>query len=319
MQQSLFTNWKSRTHSIGKLLTNEKQISEKQLTEIKFLLNEKNSGLNSNGNKVSFTDTKKEKLKRLIALRDTPEVLPEGAITHLNSVFRDEFWKRRRIVSNKQTEKGTDCETDSLQLLSDIDEFYYAENKKQLQNDYLKGEPDNFQRNIKEIKSNYDLESFEKATITTGYKWQTKGYAWLANKEDGELVYCLVNNPIKELNQAIYYLKLKHEIIDSPTPPFILEAQQIERNMIFDIEKWNKDYPHYEWHNTSFDFDIPKELRIKRFSIPLLPSDISFIKRRIKMSRTYLINKEKEVLEELKSKNPKSYKKQIEIIKKQLK
>ena len=67
----------------------------------------------------------------------------------------------------------------------------------------------------------------------------------MCGKTDGELIYCLVNNPIKQLNQAIYYLKLKHDIIDEPTEKFIKEAQQVERNMIFDIAKWNEDYPTY--------------------------------------------------------------------------
>lgn len=319
MQPSLFKNWKQRCSSLGKLLTNQVKITPKQLQEITTLTNERDSGINSNGNKIKFTQTKQTKLDYLISLRDAPDQLPEGAETYLDTVFYDVFWKRRRIVSNNKMEKGTDCEPDSLQLVSDIDEVYYAENTKQFQNDFLTGEPDNFQINIKEIKSNYDLESFKKASLTTIYKAQVRGYAWLLNMKDGELIYCLVNNSIKDLQQAIYYLKLKHEIIDEPTPKFTIEAQQIERNMIFDIDKWNKDYPNYQWHNTKFDFDIPKEMRIKRFQIELFQEHISFMEKRIKMARNYLIQKEKQELEIIKNLNTDSYKKQIQIIKERLK
>jgi len=319
MQPSLFKNWKQRCSSLGKLLTNEIKISDKQLQEIKNLANERDSGININGRKITFTPVKKEKLAYLISLRDAPDQLPDGAKTHLDTVFYDVFWKRRRIISNNKMEKGTDCEPDSLQLTSDIDEVYYAENKKQFENNFLTGEPDNFQTNIKEIKSNYDWESFKKASLTTIYKWQVRGYAWLLKIKDGEIIYCLVNNSIKDLEQAIYYLKNKHDIIDEPTPKFTKEAQQIERNMIFDIDKWNIDYPNYQWHNTIFEFDIPKEMRIKRFKIDLLPEHISFMEKRIEMGRKYLIEKEKEELETIKSLNIKSYHKQIQIIKERLK
>ena len=224
MQPSFFTNWKSRTSSLGHLLTSAEKISSKQLERIAVLGKEKNTGKNANGNRVSFTPKKSEEFEGLKAKRDAPDVLPDGVKTHLDGIFRDVFWGRRRILSNKQMTKGTEVETDSLQLLSDLDGIYYAENKDQFSNDFLTGEPDNYQLNIKEIKSNYDLESFEKAELTSLYQSQTRGYAWLCNKQDGELIYCLVNNPLKELNQAIYYLKLKHEIIDEPTPKFIKEA-----------------------------------------------------------------------------------------------
>jgi len=317
MRPSLFTNWKSRTSSLGKLLTSEEKISQKQLNDIEVLQKEKKLGVNANGNKVKFTDNKAAKLANLIALRDAPEVLPIGVKTHLDKVFNHVFWQRRRILKGNQIEKGTQCETDSLQLLTDIDGVYYAENKKQFSNDYLTGEPDNYQLNIKEIKSNYDKESFDNSQLTSLYQWQIRGYCWLTNKPDGELIYCLVNNPIKELNQAIYYLKLKHDVIDAfTTEESIKEAQQIERNMIFDIKKWNKDFLSYVWHSTNFDFDIPKELRIKRFNVQLLPEHIIFIKKRIKMARDYLQEKEQLALDKM---NPSNYKKQIKIIKNLLK
>jgi len=317
MRPSLFTNWKSRTSSLGKLLTNEEKISQKQLNDIEVLQKEKKLGVNANGNKVKFTENKAAKLANLIAIRDAPEVLPIGVKTHLDKIFNHVFWQRRRLLKGNQIDKGTHCETDSLQLLSDIDGVYYAENKKQFSNDYLTGEPDNYQFNIKEIKSNYDKESFDNSQLTSLYKWQIRGYCWLTNKPDGELIYCLVNNPIKELNQAIYYLKLKHDVIDAfTTEESIIEAQQIERNMIFDIKKWNKDFPSYVWHSKNFDFDIPKELRIKRFNVQLLPEHITFMIKRIKMARDYLQEKEQLELDKLTTSN---YKKQIEIIKNLLK
>jgi hypothetical protein len=313
--ESLFKNWKCRASSLGHLLTKSVKISEVQLSRIEELKNERDTGKNKNGNSVKWTDNKKEELLKLIQIRDAKEELPDGVKTHLDNIFRSVFWGRKRQISTNKMEKGTDCEPDSLQLISDIDGVYYAENTKQFSNDYITGEPDNFQFNIKEIKSNYDLESFENADLTSLYKWQTRAYEWMCGKTDGELIYCLVNNPIKQLNQAIYYLKLKHDIIDEPTEKFIKEAQQVERNMIFDIAKWNEDYPTYEWYNTEFDFDIPKKLRVKRFHVDLFPEHIAFIKKRIGMAREYLMEKEQAELEKIKEISLDAYNKQIQIIK----
>lgn len=313
--ESLFKNWKCRASSGGKILTKEEGITQKQLDRIEELKYERDNLKNKNGNAVKWTDTKKEELLKLIEIRDKKDELPSGVKSYLDDVFRDVFWGRKRQLSTNKMEKGTDCEPDSLQLLSDIDGVYYAENTKQFSNDYITGEPDSYQFNIKEIKSNYDLESFENAELTSLYKWQTRFYIWLCGKTDGELIYCLVNNPIKQLNQAIYYLKLKYDIIDEPTEKFTKEAQQVERNMIFDIAKWNEDYPNYEWHNTELDFDIPKELRIKRFHVDLFPEHIAFIKKRIEMAREYLIEKEQVELEKIKAISLDAYHNQIEIIK----
>jgi hypothetical protein len=313
--ESLFKNWKCRASSLGHLLTKSVKISESQLSRIEELKNERDTGKNKNGNSVKWTDNKKDELLKLIQIRDAKEELPDGVKTHLDNIFRSAFWGRKRQISTNKMEKGTDCEPDSLQLISDIDGVYYAENTKQFSNDYLTGEPDNFQFNIKEIKSNYDLESFENADLTSLYKWQTRAYEWMCGKTDGELIYCLVNNPIKQLNQAIYYLKLKHDIIDEPTEKFTKEAQQVERNMIFDIAKWNEDYPIYEWYNTEFDFDIPKKLRVKRFHVDLFPEHIAFIKKRVGMAREYLMEKEQAELEKIKEISLDAYNKQIQIIK----
>lgn len=320
MRASLFTNWKSRTSSLGHLLTSKEKVTKKQLEEIQILQNERDLGVNVNGNKVKFSETKITKLNHLIALRDAPDTLPDGVQTHLDGVFRHVFWGRRRALKGNQIEKGTEVETDSLQLISDLDGKYYAENKTQFSNDYLTGEPDNYQyNNITEIKSSYDLESFEKAKPTSLYTYQTIGYCWLTDKPDGELIYCLVNNPIEQLEQAIYYLKMKHNIIDTPTPEFIKEAKQVERNMIFDIEKFNDEHPSYDWYNTEFDFDIPKPLRLKRYPIEFFPEHISFIKKRIELSRKYLIEKEQLELEKIKSFSEQDYNKQIQIIQNRIK
>lgn len=314
MQPSLFTNWLERASMGGHILTYKEKISEKELNEIKNLSNEKNSGLNANGNKVKWTNNKKEKLALLIAKRDAKETLPKGVITHLDNVFRNEFDGRKRHLKNKYLDKGNICEQDSMQLLSDIDGEFYEAHEKYYENDFICGTPDIVFEDVKDIKSNYDKDSFDNAELTTLYTWQVRFYLWLCGYTKGELVYCLVNNTIDDLLNQKYYLKNSLNDLDGTSEEYKKQVQQLERNMIFDIDAWKKNYPNYEFENTELNFSISKIRRIKRFDIELLPEHITFIKKRVKMCREYLIEKEKTELEILKNYSIEDYNKKIEYI-----
>ena len=85
--------------------------------------------------------------------------------------------------------------------------------------------------------------------------------------------------------------------------------------MIFDIDKWNYEFPNYVWYNTVFDFSIPKPLRVKRFQIDANREHYDFIKSRVIMARKYLMEKESVELEKIRSFSEEDYLNQIEIIK----
>tara|TARA_R110002033_G_scaffold114771_3_gene159572 strand:- start:681 stop:1619 length:939 start_codon:yes stop_codon:yes gene_type:complete len=304
MQPSLFTNWLERASSGGHILTGGQKISPVQLIRISEL----------NNRTKALTANMEKELVGLIAKRDAPDVLPSGVITHLDSVFRDVFDRRRRLLKNKYLDKGTICEQDSMQLASDIDGEFYEAHNKYYENEFICGSPDIVHTDVKDIKSNYDKDSFDKAELTTLYTWQVRFYLWLCGFTKGELVYCLVNNTIEDLNNQKYYLKNALNDIDGTSEEYKKQAQQIERNMIFDISAWKKNYPSYDFENTNLNFSISKVRRIKRFDIELLPEHISFIKKRVKMCREYLIQKEKKELEILKNYSIEDYNSKIEFI-----
>lgn len=303
MSESLFKDWKCRCSSLGHILTNRPEFTKEQKKELEALEEEKKTGFNANGNKTKWTSTKENKRTALINKRDAPDSLSPGIITHLDNVFRSVFWKRRRLLHNKFLDKGNLAEEDSLELKSQLDGFFYIKNDEQLENDYINGCPDNKQIKIRDTKTNYDLESFDNAELTSLYKWQIKGYTWLALKElknwSGELDYCLVNNPIHQLQNEITSLYYKMGTPDDDEPRWIEAKQQIERNMIFDIKKWKETYPHYQFDNTILDFEIPAIYRVKTFEVKLSTKDIKFIKHRVKLCRKYLMKKEKEVTQSL--------------------
>ena len=79
-----------------------------------------------------------------------------------------------------------------------------------------------------------------------------------------------------------------------------LEAvMQLERNMIFDIPKFQEENPNYTFYNPVLDFHIPAELRVKKFAVNLDSDDIKHIITRVKLAREYLCAKEIEVRQKL--------------------
>ena len=300
--ESQFKHWKCRSSSLGHILTVVNNISAKQKEQIKKLQTRKDDPKQN-----ALTPAMEDTLKTLIAQRDKPDVLPQGVETHLDNVFRSEFWGRRRLLFNKFLDKGNLCEDDSIGLKSQIDGFFYTKNEDHFENAFIKGTPDNIQENVKDIKSNYDQETFDKAELTSLYEWQVKAYIWLMLNNKvltswrGKLVYCLVNNPIHQIineKNSLFYKMGQPEVDDEK---YVEAVRQTERNMIYDIEAHKKNYPNYFFENAELDFDIPAILRIKEFEVVLNTRDINLIKRRVKMCREYLMNKEQDILDKIKA------------------
>ncbi|MDR2223589.1 MAG: hypothetical protein LBE34_12795 [Flavobacteriaceae bacterium] len=301
-----FANWKARCSSLGKLLTNLPTEEEaiKIANEIKELTNERDYGVNANGNKVKWTENKDNRLALLLEKQNKGEELPPGAITYLEEVFRSHFWKRKRFLENKYLTKGTVCEEDALELVSIRDDgFYYRKNDEHLNNDYIQGTPDNLQVIIKDTKTSWDMESFEKAELITLYEWQLKGYMWIAHsydfpeletKTEAELDYCLVNAPLHLLQDEKRRMWLNLGQPEEDDEDFIEKMMQLERNMIFDTAKFKKEYPNYDFYSPILDFSIPPHMRLKSFKVNLTEDDIKHMTRRVKMAREWLIKKEKE-------------------------
>lgn len=297
--KSMFKNWKVRSSQTGKITTNKVCATEKELAQIKLLKNEKDTGINANGNKVKWSENKSTKLSELIAKRDAPDVLPTGAITYLDEEFNRILWRRRRTLNNKYLDKGNIGEEDGLALITLIDDVYYSKNKKFFENDFTKGTPDCISDFLIDIKCSWDKESFDKAELSTLYMWQIKNYLWQAKKTKGKLIYTLINCPVHQVIEAIKSSWFKLGQPDNENEDWFEHRCQIERNMIFDIPKFQKDYPGYQFENPVLDFSIPPIARVKRFDVELFPEDIKVMKSRVLLGRKYLVEKERAILEQI--------------------
>lgn len=298
--------YKERCSSLGNLLGGFERITAKQEQEIADLEKRK---LESESNpKLALTAIMQSKLDELVAKRDAPDQLPQGAISYLDNVFRDKFWGRKRDLNNKFLEKGNLVEQDVLGLASSVYSDFYAINEERSSTDYLIGKWDNYSGNVvRDVKANYDLKSFDEAELTTLYKGQINGYSIilrLLHKLDyypkGELIYGLVNNPAShitnEIDRTFYQF---HQPLDN-NERWIETKRQIERNMIFDIKAFKLENPQYVFENIVLNFDVPEILRTKKFDVITTAQDEAKINSRVILARQYLVSKEMAIAEKLK-------------------
>jgi len=292
-----FQTFKFRASQIGNLLTNIETITEKQLQELSELQIRKAQA--EIGEAKPLTKNMQDKLTELLEKQNHKPTLPKGAISYLDEVFRDVYWGRKRTPYNKFIEKGNLCEQDALDLLSQYDNDFYYKNEELLENNFICGTPDNRQDIIRDTKANYDLESFDKAELTPLYQYQIKAYCWLDNKTNGQLCYCLVNNPIHHIEQERKSLWYRMGMPEQEDQQWIEAHKQLERNMIFDPIKFKEQYPDYDFINQESDLYIPPAFRVKKFDIELTQQDIDTMIERTKLAKQYLINKETETLDKL--------------------
>ena len=308
----IFTNWKQRCSGLGHIMTNLNSISQSQINKLE-MYNQRVIDSVSDPKKA-LTDKMKEEYAMLKAKRDAPDELPSGAITHLDKVFRDEFWNRPELdLTNKYIIKGLSNQEDVLDLHSKVDKESYFSNKIRFHNDFIHGEPDNFdvpspkiKIKVRDAKANFSLESFDNADLSTLYSWQIKGYSWLLKQHfdldyfpEGELMYALTNSPEhiirNEMNSFLYKVNDPNEENDK----WKETKRIIERRHIFDIEKFKQENPFYVFENETLDFDIPASCRVKKFDVITTADDVEAIKSRVMLSRIYLVQKEIETLKKM--------------------
>ena len=289
----MFTKHLFRCSSLGHILVGSVGITDKQRQDIDKLTTRNIKA--SRGEEAPLTDNMRKELSRLCEMRDAPDELSAGVKTHLDDIFRSVFWKRKRLLSNKYLTKGLWQEEDSLDVVSYNDGKFLAKNKIQYQNDYIQGMPDVAIDIVTDTKTSWDMDTFDNAELTNLYEWQINGYMWLTGLSRGRIVYCLVNAPLHLVQSALLSLYYQHGQPNQEDgrkyDKWKEEAQQLERNMIFDIPKFQEDNPGYEWENTELNFSIPMGMRQKSFEVQLEDGDIEFIKTRVVMCRTYLQNK----------------------------
>jgi hypothetical protein len=161
--------------------------------------------------------------------------------------------------------KGTACETDSIELLERVTGKKYFKNQTLYENDYICGTPDITKPDLIDVKTSWDLWTFAGTNLddaTKDYQWQMFGYEWLLKRSNSILVYALVDTPDEMVTDELYRLSFK-----------IPEEQ---------LEKYKNNY--------KFG-DIPEKDRIKAYDFVFDEANVPIVIERVGQCRNYLLNK----------------------------
>lgn len=314
-QKYFFSNYKQRCSSLYSILTNRpetlRDLTANELDEMADLEYIKVHGINPKTNRKNQFDDKKESrlafLYRNHFKEAVVDVLPEGAKSYLDDVFDAQYFGRKDVVHTNQMEKGKITEDDAAELLSKYLGYEVVKNTQRVENDFLTGEYDNAQFDLKDFKNCFTLKSFRKAELTDVYKWQLKGYGTILRDigapeildlDNYKLYYFLLNAPVhiiqNQITSAVYKVNNDADY-DRRLKEY---AFQIEKNNIFDVDRFLLNNSGYDWNGDFREIvSIPDFMRIKEFDVKYEEGDKEFIESRVTLAREYLVNKEKEYLD----------------------
>jgi hypothetical protein len=223
----------------------------------------------------------KEKVLILEATKDD-EPLSETAKSHLKKVYGYQKygkWCAAADKGTKYTNKGTIAESDSLVLLSKVKGIQLKKNEERLNNNFLTGIPDAFIGEsiykagyIIDVKTSWDIETF---LVNLGrplyslYWWQIQGYLAITGAQVGEVAYCLVNTPQSLINNEIYKLKDRMDVVTDQDPKFLVKEKELINNLMFD--------------------DMPEDDRVLRFLVERDDAAIEKVYNRVEKCRGYLL------------------------------
>lgn len=229
---------KVRCSSLGDLVNDKPNITEIQATTIAKLTARKEAT-------DDLTDKMKLDLSELIAKRDAPYQLTSGGKTVMINSYIDQAYRREEGGESKETKKGEDTEYDTIKFMSDRDfPIVYEKNDERINtNPYLTGIPDvrktvSGKRIIKEGKSSYSIHTHIRNRIegpNKKYIWQGKGYCFIDDASECEIIHYLTNNTLDAVRNILFYKSIPY----NGNMPHALKLDVI-KNHVFDKKTYEK-------------------------------------------------------------------------------
>ena len=240
-------------------------------------------------------------LGKLMTDARTKTGLSETTKSALLEVYVQQKYNRYKEISNKYIEKGLAVENDAIDMWRRHRGEIVFKNEEMFTNDFIKGTPDLLIKdeagaviNVPDIKSSWDIHTFMDAKtndISKDYYWQGQAYCWLTGAPRATFCYVLVSAPIEMINDDKYRLSRRLNLIDPQgDPTFIKKAKSIERNMIYDMPRFMREYPdaNLETPQDEWAFDIPIVERIHEKVVEFDADAIAKLQERVPMWREYL-------------------------------
>lgn len=255
-----------RASGVGALMVGSFGITDKQEEKLQELL------FRHNGGGKPLTDNMVNELQELIRKKENPD-LSETAKKFIRESVITYKTGRRKEIKSKYLEKGILVEQDSVDLFLDVSGEFYDHRTKREKNDFFTGECDLIGKDtIVDIKSSFDIFTFHEADFKDLYYWQGQVYCDLYDKKHFKLAYCLVNTPKPIFNNENQKLLNKYGN-DTLNEDYVRELKNLVENCFFSGDLCENE--------------IPKEDRVKVYSVDRNENDLNELKERVKHARNY--------------------------------
>jgi hypothetical protein len=181
--------------------------------------------------KLTFLE---KELPNLEAKKDKIQ-LSETAKSYIKQIAKEDFYGYESEFSNKYTQKGVQCEQESINLLNLVYFQDFVKNEIRITNDFLTGEADIVTDDeIIDIKTSWSLDTFPALPSDINikdYEMQLRGYMMLYEKSKATVCYCMVSTP-EEL--CMYENQTLHKV-DHIAPEKRVTSLSIERDLLIEV------------------------------------------------------------------------------------
>lgn len=262
---------KIRCSALGRIMVDAKlpglvPLTETKAKRLKQCLKAQESG--------KMTESMKRDLAELIKERDTPwkPELSKGAKTEIENMWYQNHFEFNQSFTSKQTRKGTQREADAIKQIAEYLGIKFAiKNETFFENDFIMGTPDLLTPFVVfDVKCPWEPKGLDLFSdkLQPEYKWQTKGYQWLAEINQGSVIRILMNPPESE----IYSLALPH-YIDAGNEYY--RGMTIPEDFIADVREM-------------YNFEKkPVADRIKILNCDIEENDVALIKQQVGLMREH--------------------------------
>lgn len=161
----------------------------------------------------------------------------------LIKIYCQEIYGRKKDITTKQMDKGTQAEEDSITLFSRAEKRMFYKNEEQLENEWFKGHVDIFEGesvrksiSVWDIKSRWELETFLPKLadeVDNSEELQLQVYFDLTGATYGGIANTLVDCPLNILMQEKQRLLYSMNVATEFAPEYIQAAAELEKLLTF--------------------------------------------------------------------------------------
>ena len=136
--------------------------------------------------------------------------LSQTAKSYCEDWLKEQLYGVRKEFSSKYTQKGNECEDNSIDFIADQLGFgMLIKNEQFFENDFIQGTPDVILPDlIIDVKNSWDCFTFplfETEIPNKDYYWQGQGYLSLIQKTHFRLCYVLGDTPMHLIKKEAYW------------------------------------------------------------------------------------------------------------------